>query len=186
MTAKRNDWHNALVVGGTFLGVLMVMGLAVGVFPGLRELGIRPRTGWGLVGVFFGPLLHANAAHLMANAIPCFVLLVLLFSDRHYRPSASLAIIWALAGLGTWLIGRGGAVHIGASSLIYGMVAYLVAAGWLRRSWRAAAVALLVLALYGGLVYGVLPQRGPVSWEGHLCGAIAGVLAARWREQRMR
>jgi len=145
----------------------------------LRGFGVTPRTPWGLVGILFCPLLHANMQHLLANAVPLFVLLVLLFWDKRYFPLATLALIWLASGFGTWLIGRSGSVHIGASSIIYGLVSYLVTSGFLMRSWRAAVVALLVLFFYGGIIYGVLPQRGPISWEGHLSGVIAGIWAAR-------
>jgi membrane associated rhomboid family serine protease len=145
----------------------------------LDRYGIVPRTLLGLRGILFSPLLHANFAHVGANALPLFVLLTLFLADTHYHRLRSLTMIWLLSGLGTWLIGRGNAVHIGASSLIYGLVAYLVVAGWLMKSWRSALVALFVLFLYGGIAYGVLPQAGAISWEGHLCGAVAGVWAAR-------
>lgn len=146
--------------------------------------GIAPRTLRGLTGVVFSPLIHASAAHLLANAAPLFVLLLIVFASRRYRPVAALALIWALSGLGTWLIGRGQspfgpAVHVGASSLIYGLAAYLVTAGFVMRSWRAAIVAVIVALVYGGLAYGVLPQGGFISWEAHLCGALAGVWTAR-------
>lgn len=150
----------------------------------LAGFGILPRTRWGLIGIVCSPLLHGNLAHLLANAAPLFVLLIILFWDRRYQPGWSLALIWIGSGFGTWLIGRSQAgpnpmVHIGASSLIYGLAAFLVSAGFLMSSWRAAFIAILVLILYGGIIFGVLPQNGPVSWEGHLSGALAGVWAAR-------
>lgn len=169
----------ALETSAKLVGVLFVVELLTLLAPGLKGFGIWPRTVYGLVGIVFSPLLHANGTHLLANALPLSVLLVLLFWDRHYHPARTLAFIWAVSGLGTWLIGRGGAVHLGASSIIYGLVTYLVAAAFWMKSWRAAAMALVVLFLYGGIVYGVLPQQGPISWEGHLCGALAGVWAAR-------
>ena len=141
--------------------------------------GIVPRTVPGLVGILFSPLLHANFTHLLANAVPLFVLLILLFWDRHYYPVLTLGLIWLASGLGTWLIGRGGAIHIGASSIIFGLVAYLIMAGLLMKSWRSAFVALLVFVFFGGIFYGVIPQSTPVSWEGHLSGMIAGFWAAR-------
>jgi len=146
--------------------------------------GIVPRDERGLIGLLFSPLLHGNAAHLLANAAPLLVLLTLLFWDRKYHPWRTLAFIWLASGLGTWLIGRGMTdgqltVHIGASSVIYGLVVYLLVAGFLMDSWRAVFVALGVGVAYGGIFYGVLPQSGPVSWEGHLCGAIAGFFTAR-------
>jgi membrane associated rhomboid family serine protease len=145
----------------------------------LDQMGIVPRTETGLVGILVSPLLHANLNHLIANSVPLFVLLVLLLSNPAYRPYRTLALIWGASGVGTWLIGRGHTAHIGASSIVFGLVAFLITAGFLMKSWRAAAVALFVFLSYGGVLYGVLPQTGPISWEGHLCGAVAGVWTAR-------
>jgi membrane associated rhomboid family serine protease len=141
--------------------------------------GIMPRVVPGLVGIVFSPLLHASVPHLLANALPLFILLVLLFWNRHYHPVITLCSIWFFSGLGTWLIGRGNTVHIGASSIIFGLVAYLIVSGFLMESWRSAFVAIVVLLAFGGIFYGVLPQSGPISWEGHLSGAIAGVWSAK-------
>ncbi|MBM3878259.1 MAG: rhomboid family intramembrane serine protease [Verrucomicrobia bacterium] len=166
------------------VGVLGLVWALTLVLPELRGLGIWPRTMRGLVGILAAPLLHANLAHLTANALPLLVLLTLLFWDKHYHPERTLALVWLAAGLGTWLIGRGHAVHIGASGLVYGLVTYLVVSGFLMKSWRSAFVALLVFLFYGGIVYGMLPQRGLISWEGHLCGALAGLWAARRNHTR--
>jgi len=144
----------------------------------LTRWGIVPRTAFGLRGIVLSPFLHANRSHLMANALPLFVLLVLLLSNPHYRPYATLALIWGLSGLGTWLIGRNHSVHIGASSLVFGMAAFLIVAGFMMKSWRSAIVAILVLIGFGGIFYGILPRAGPISWEGHLCGAVAGAWTA--------
>jgi membrane associated rhomboid family serine protease len=174
------DWAQALEIAGAVVGLMVVMTFLEDVLPfDIRNLGIVPRTLPGLLGILFGPLLHLGFPHLLANALPLFVLLVLLFAHREYKPTWTFQCIWVGSGLGTWLIGRGGAVHIGASSLIYGLVVYLVAAGWWMRSWRAVAVALIVLIWYGGIFFGLLPQRGIVSWEGHLAGAVTGFFLAR-------
>ncbi len=157
---------------------MFLVGIVAFLVPQLKGFGIWPRTMWGLVGIVFSPLLHAHAAHLMANAAPLFVLLILLFWDKHYYPERTLGLIWLASGVGTWLIGRTDSVHIGASSIIYGLVTYLIVSGLLMRSWRSVLVSLLVLFLYGGAIYGILPQRGPISWEGHLSGALAGFWAA--------
>jgi membrane associated rhomboid family serine protease len=148
----------------------------------LNRFGIVPRTGPGLIGIIFSPLLHASSAHLGANAVGLFFLLLMLFLDRRYEPFQTIGAIWLISGLGTWLIGRA-AIHIGASSIIYGLVSYLIACGFWMRSWRAAFVAMLVILFYGGIVYGMLPQTGVISWEGHLSGAFAGWLAARHQHQ---
>ena len=150
----------------------------------LNSFGIYPRSAWGLLGIVLSPLLHYNAAHLTTNGLSLFMLLVILLSHREYKGESVLPWLWVLSGFGTWLIGRGESggqpvVHIGASGIIYGLVTYLVAAAWWLRSWKSAFWAVLILFLYGGIFYGVLPQRGFVSWEGHLSGAIAGFLIAR-------
>jgi membrane associated rhomboid family serine protease len=155
-----------------------VLGAELLVAPGIARLGIVPRTQAGLVGIVFSPLLHASLAHLNANAVPLFALLVLLLTNAEYRPVGTLALIWCASGLGTWLIGRGGSVHLGASSIIFGLAAFLIVAGFKAKSWRSVGVAVLVFFLYGGIFYGALPQAEPISWEGHLCGMIAGIWAA--------
>jgi membrane associated rhomboid family serine protease len=145
----------------------------------LNGLGILPRTAWGLAGIVFSPLLHYNQAHLTTNGISLFILLVILFSHREYRADSALIAIWLLSGFGTWILGRPNSIHIGASGVIYGVVTYLVASAWWLRSWRSAGLAVLILFLYGGIFYGLLPQQGFISWEAHLSGAVAGILVAQ-------
>ncbi len=182
--SAKSGYGDALETSILLVGAMVLVAVLDWLLPAdLRVLGILPRTGRGLVGILFAPLLHLGFAHLSANTLPLFVLLLILFAERSYRPVQTLAWIWVGSGFGTWLIGRGGAIHIGASSVIYGLVVYLIAAGWWMRSWRAVLVAAAVLVLYGGIFYGVLPQRGAVSWEGHLAGAVAGLLVARYQHR---
>lgn len=177
---KSGTWSHAVEISSLSVALLFLVEFLDHILPvSLDELGIVPRTPRGLAGIIFSPLLHSNWAHLMANAFPLFILLIVLFWDRRYYPEHALISIWVASGFGTWLIGRGNAIHIGASSVIYGLVVYLIAAGWWMRSWRAVIVAALVLVFYGGIFYGVLPQRGMISWEGHLAGAFAGWWVAR-------
>lgn len=181
MTAKNQlSLAEAFTTSLAMVGVLFLILAAEVMFRlPLRQYGIVPRTESGLLGIVFSPLLHVNMSHLVANSIPLFVLLVLLLTNRGYHPWRTLALIWIASGLGTWLIGRGHSVHLGASSVIFGVAAFLIVAGFQMRSWRSFSVAVMVLVFYGGIFYGVVPQAGPISWEGHLCGAVAGVLAAR-------
>jgi membrane associated rhomboid family serine protease len=149
---------------------------------GLNRFGVIPRTIWGLTGILFSPLLHANEAHLMANSVPLFLLLCILFSHREYEADRAFPAIWLLTGLGTWLIGRP-FIHIGASGIIYGLVTYIVTSAWWLRTWKAGIWAVLILFLYGGIFYGVLPRAGFISWEAHLSGAIAGMAVAKLLHQ---
>ena len=151
----------------------------------LNQFGIVPRTERGLWGILFAPFLHANVAHLAANSISLLILgwLTLAFAGRRtfWIVSASAALG---AGLCAWTFGAPGTVHIGASGVIFGLAAYLILAGFMMRRWQAALVAVVLVVLFGGMFYGVLPQEGPVSWESHLSGALAGVWAARRHHPR--
>lgn len=172
---------------GTQLGLLM-LGLEfldLGLRLGLDRYGILPRSQDGIVGIFVAPALHAGFGHLFSNLLPFWALSFFLFSDRAYRPYQTLAWIWVGAGLGTWAIGRAydqpsglRTTHIGASSLIYGMVAYLIVAGLAMRRWRPIAVSVIVFGVFGSIFYGVLPRVDGVSWEAHLSSALAGLSAA--------
>jgi membrane associated rhomboid family serine protease len=150
----------------------------------LNAFGIRPRTALGLIGVVCSPFLHASAAHVTANCSALLVLLFLLFLNRKYRAEETLLLIWFGSGFGTWLIGRSSAqhpeIHIGASSIIYGLIVYLIVASVWMKGWRPVIAAIVVLFLYAGAIYGVLPTTQRISWEGHLSGAIVGFLVARY------
>jgi membrane associated rhomboid family serine protease len=144
----------------------------------LNRWGILPRTLPGLVGIPLSPFLHGNFAHLLLNTVPLVTLggFVALQGKRIFF-TVSLWVIF-LSGAALWLFGRS-AYHVGASTLIFGYFGYLVARGWYERSVTALLIALLVLVLYGSIVWGVLPTRPYISWEGHLFGLLAGVLVAR-------
>lgn len=141
---------------------------------------MRPRSEAGLAGIAFGPLLHDDWAHLIANSVPLLVLGFVLALSGVRTFATVTAIIWLTSGLGTWLIGSGYTVHVGASGIVFGWIAYLVLRGVFAGNVRQIIVGLLVLFGYGGALIGVLPGQPGISWEGHLFGAIGGVIAAWW------
>ena len=137
-----------------------------------------PYLAGSLRGILLAPLLHGSFSHLMSNTFP-LLLLGGFVALRGTKTLVGLSLfVVVLGGLLVWLLGRP-AIHIGASGLVFGYFGYLVAQGWYERSFVSIAVAAAVLLLYGGIIFGVLPQAGFISWEGHLFGLIAGVLAAR-------
>lgn len=150
----------------------------------LDENGIRPLESDGLSGIIFAPLLHANWAHLIANTGPALVLGFLMTLAGLARFIYATAIVWILGGFGTWLIGNTGAPpgvetnHIGASGLIFGWLTFLIVFGFFTRTVWEIVVGIVVLFVYGGVLLGVLPGTFGVSWQGHLSGALAGVVAA--------
>ncbi len=144
----------------------------------LNAWGIFPRSVHGLAGIPLAPFLHGSFGHVISNSIPFLVLGGLIaFRGRQVLLRVSFIVI-GVGGSGVWLLGRS-AVHIGASGLVFGYFGYLVARGWYERKLGSILLAIGVIILYGGLILGVLPARGLVSWEAHLFGLIAGVLAAR-------
>lgn len=156
-----------------FLATICLVFLA-DLFLPLEFYGLIPRTWQGASGIITMPFLHANASHLFSNITPLTVLLILLAGSQAH--SARVVILTTLAsGTLLWLFGRE-ALHIGASGLVFGLCAFLVAAGALERRPASIAVALLVLLLYGStFVVGVLPNQRGISWDGHLLGAVAGL-----------
>ena len=168
----------ARVIAGALLLMWGVEILDTFVFDdGLQRHGIEPRQLDGLEGVLFAPVLHGGWSHIISNSIPFVVLggLVMLSGLRKFLTAT--AIIMIGAGLATWLFARSGN-HIGASMLVFGYFGFLLGSGWFERSLKAIGIAALVAIFYGGLIFGVIPRGSGVSWEGHLFGAIAGVLAA--------
>jgi membrane associated rhomboid family serine protease len=177
--ARSNQLRDAVFTSTWKVSLLFVIEVMDHLHPfPFDAFGILPRTAWGFLGILFSPLLHGGFTHLLANVFPLWILLTLLYMDRGYHPTRTLAWIWYASGFGTWLIGRP-AIHIGASSIVFGLVAYLIVSGVLMKSWSSFFIALGVFLLFGGIFYGALPQPGPISWEGHLCGAIAGVWTAK-------
>jgi membrane associated rhomboid family serine protease len=155
------------------------------VFQGaLDARGIRPRTEAGLWGILFAPFLHGGFGHLLANTVPLLVLgwLVLLRSLRDFLWVTAVAVL--LGGLGVWLVGGPRTVHIGASGLVFGYLGYLLLRGFLERSLSAIVIAVVAGLLYGGALWGVLPIRQGVSWEGHLFGFAGGATAATAHRRR--
>ncbi|MGF1523465.1 MAG: rhomboid family intramembrane serine protease [Leptolyngbyaceae cyanobacterium] len=145
----------------------------------LAVFGIRPRNVSGLQGILWAPFLHGGFRHLIANTLPLVTLgwLVMLQETADFLIVTVIAAL--VSGLGTWLIGAPASVHVGASGVVFGYFGYLLLRGWFERSAISLALSVLVISLYGGLIWGVLPIQQGISWEGHLFGFIGGGLAAR-------
>ena len=145
----------------------------------LDSAGIHPRDPEGLVGVATSPFLHAGFGHLIGNTIPFIVLGAAIAVGGLMRTLLVTGIVMVVGGLGTWLTAPSNTVVIGASGLVFGYATYLVARGVYSRMPLHFAGGLAVLAIYGStLLVGLVPTSG-ISWQGHLFGAIGGVVAAR-------
>lgn len=147
----------------------------------LEMQGIQPRTWSGLDGVLWAPFLHGSIGHLVSNSLPFAVLGGLVAIRGRRRWFDVTATILVVSGLATWLLARSGN-HIGASAIVFGYLGYLVGSAFFERKLSTVLAAIVAIALYGGLVFGLLP-RSTVSWEGHLFGLLAGWATAAFQRR---
>lgn len=174
--ADRLRFKRAMVWVSLGVGALWVVALAQSMLGSdWVALGVYPREPQGLIGVLTAPLVHGSWAHLAANSPPLLVLGIVAAYAFPRATRLSLPLIWVGSGLGVWLFARE-SFHIGASGLTHGLMFFVVSIGLARRDALSVALALLVLFLYGSMVWGVLPQDPRVSYESHLSGAIMGLL----------
>ncbi|GAB4551987.1 MAG: hypothetical protein Tsb0014_46020 [Pleurocapsa sp.] len=181
---RNNQKFNSLTLRiislGSLLGLMWLLELLNWLLPQLQldSYGIRPHDFSWLQGIIIAPLLHGSWAHLIANTPPLLIFggLVLL---------QGLGIFWLVtlismlvSGLGVWLFSPPYAVTVGASGVIFGYFGFLLSRGLLTRTKSAIAIFLLVIFLYGGMIWSVLPSSPNISWQAHLFGFIGGVLAA--------
>ncbi|MFL6592066.1 MAG: rhomboid family intramembrane serine protease [Luteimonas sp.] len=177
--ADRRRLQRALTASLAFVLVLCVAFAAQQGFD-WSNLAIAPHAWPGLIGVLTAPLLHGSPEHLAANAGSLLLLGTLAGAVYPRATLRAVPLLWLGSGLGAWLFGEVGTRHLGASGLTHGLMFLVFTLGLLRRDRPAIAAAMIAFFLYGGMLLTVLPQEQGVSWQAHLGGAIAGVVAALW------
>lgn len=141
-------------------------------------VGLRPLDTQGLLGILFAHFLHGGVPHLMANTVPAALFAGLIaFTSKKLWWQVTL-IVMVVAGLGTWLLGGVGTVHVGASGLVYGWLAFLIVRGFYNKSPGQIFIGMLLGFFYSSLIWGVFPGDIGISWQMHLFGAIGGIIAA--------
>ncbi|MDN5860585.1 MAG: rhomboid family intramembrane serine protease [Pseudonocardia sp.] len=163
-----------------FTALLYAVEVADVVSGGLLERagGIVSRDPSGLDGILFAPVLHGDWAHLWANTLPFLVFGFLAMAGGIGQFVLVTATIWLLGGAAVWLLGPDGAYTVGASGVIFGWLAFLLVRGFFAGSAKQILLAVVLFMIWGGVLWGVLPSDPHISWQGHLFGALAGVLAA--------
>lgn len=146
------------------------------------KFGVLPRHTEYLLGIVTSVFIHGDLAHIASNSVPLLVLGMMLFYFYKKIAKPVFFWIWLISGLWLWIGGRNNenypVYHIGASTLIYGLASFLFFSGVFRKHLRLMVVSALVVFLYGSIVWGIFPFKTEISWEGHLFGAIAGILVA--------
>lgn len=143
----------------------------------LTQLGVYPREVDGLIGIITSPLVHGSWEHLISNSVPMFVTLTIIHYFYRRVALSSFILIYLLTGVAVWFFGRS-LYHIGASGVVYGLIAFIFWSGVFRRNIKSIVLALIVTILYAGYLEGVVPFKEGVSWESHLLGVFAGIIIA--------
>jgi membrane associated rhomboid family serine protease len=179
MSAQQFKYSNSVIAYPLLMlfMVWLVFWYQVRIDYGIKSLGIRPHKLEGLLGVFTSPFIHGDIEHLYNNSIPLFVLSLALF--YFYNKIAWKVIFYGVlvSGFLTWLIASKGN-HIGASGLIYVLVSFIFFKGIFAKHYRLIALSLIVIFLYGSMIWYVFPIKDGMSWEGHLSGLITGLIFA--------
>lgn len=148
-------------------------------FLDFRAFGIQPREAAGLLGILLSPFLHGSWGHLISNSIPLFILtfLIVQFYNKIWIPVTIFSVLGG--GFAVWLLAQTNSNHIGASGVIFSYIGFLLFSGIFRRSIKSILLGIIIVFLYGGaLLSGIMPGQEGISWQGHLFGAIAGIILA--------
>lgn len=171
-----------IITSFLFAGIFILILWLIRIFESYTRIdlgiyGVEPKVVKGITGIIFSPLIHADFEHLFSNSISLFLLTFGVFYF-YRKPSLKVfTIIYFGSGLLVWIFGRQ-AYHIGASGLVYGFASYLFFIGMFRRDKGAMALSLLMVFLYGSLVWGLFPIDQSISFESHISGAALGLLCA--------
>lgn len=181
---QKTRFKTVVITTGTFLLIfLLVHILNTSINMHLNQFGIKPRTLKGIIGIFAAPLLHGSWGHLLGNSMSFAALAGMLFYFYPKLAFRIMGISWISIGILVWLTGRP-SIHVGASGIIYAFAAFLFLSGIIRRHYQLMSVSLIVVFLYGSMVWGILPGQQGISWESHLAGMLVGLgLAIYYRKQ---
>ena len=180
--AERQRFLGSLIVPLLIVAVMWVVKIIeVSLGTDFGRYGLAPHTLRGLLGIFTLPFLHGSWEHLLSNTVPILVLGTALYYCYPSLANRVLLITYLASGLITWCIGAPDSTHIGASALVYGLNLFLITSGFIRGNRLLIVISLIMVFLYGSFIWGMIPSLAipqNISWEGHLSGAVIGVLLA--------
>jgi membrane associated rhomboid family serine protease len=174
-----HSWFNSSVVPFRLVFLMWAV-FAVEILMGLplNHFGIYPREIFGLIGIFVAPMLHGGLDHLLSNTIPLLFLGTVLFFFYSSIGGGVFFRSYFWTNVLVWIFGRSGSSHIGASGVVYGIAFFLIFFGVFRRDLTSIIISAVVVLMYGGVIYGVIPSDPRISWESHLGGALVGIYTA--------
>lgn len=180
--AERRKFLGSLIIPLIIVALMWavkVVEVSLGI--NLSRWGLTPHSTEGLFGILTLPFLHANWEHLLSNSVPILVLGTALYYCYPTLANRVMLITWLASGLLTWCLGNPESTHIGASALVYGLNLFLIVSGFIRGNRLLIVISLIMVFLYGGFLWDMIPSIAipqNISWEGHLSGAIIGLLLA--------
>ena len=180
--AERKKFLGSLIIPLIIVAVMwavMIIEMSLGI--DLDRYGLVPHTVRGLIGILTLPFLHGSWDHLMANSVPVIVLGTALYYFYPTLANRVMLITYFGSGLLTWCLGNPSTTHVGASALIYGLNLFLIVSGFIRGNRQLIVISLIMVFLYGSFIWGMIPSLAKpqnISWEGHLSGAIIGIVLA--------
>jgi membrane associated rhomboid family serine protease len=177
--APMHPLRRALTFWGAVIGLMWLLLVADWVTPGhLTAYGITPRSVDGLIGIAAAPFLHAGAGHLASNTVPLIVMGTVA-ALRDWRGMWVALVVSLLAsGIGVWLFSPPHSVTVGASGVVFGVFGYLLARGIVMRKIGDLLIAVVLVGVYGSMVWGIFPSQPQISWQAHLFGFLGGVASA--------
>jgi membrane associated rhomboid family serine protease len=178
MTKEKSLFRQSVIFASYIILILwLVKAVEWGFSANFAHFGILPRHLLGTIGIFTSPFIHGGFLHLLSNSFSLMLLIIILFFFYDRIAMKALLYVYILTGIGVWFIARE-AYHIGASGVIYGIASFILFSGLIRKNQSSLALSFVVLLLYGGMFYGVLPSEGHISWESHLMGLLSGLIVA--------
>lgn len=180
-----NRFYESIQLPILFVAFLWIVHL-IQYFSGfdLGPYGIYPHRLFGMRGILVAPLIHADFSHLISNSVPLLALSTIIFYFYKRVALRSFLMIYLLTGLAVWLLGRS-VFHIGASGVVYGLVAFVAWNGIFRGNVKSIVLALIVVFFYQGMFLGVLPNQEGISWESHLYGAVTGIFTSFFYKEEL-
>lgn len=177
MNEKTKIWISLIVPCSFLIIIWCIKLIELSLDTSFYYLGIYPQKIKGLIGILTSPLIHENFNHLLNNSIPFFLFAFATFYFYHPISFQVFFLTWIISGIWVW-VGARAAYHIGASGLVYGLGSFLFFSGAIRKIPALAAISLIVVFLYGSMIWGIFPFIPDISWESHLSGGLAGLIIA--------
>ncbi len=178
--SRKHAWKKAVRMASVLVALMWLVWAIDSLTPFVAQWhSIYPRHTSALPGILFAPLLHSNFAHLVSNSLPVFLAILALFGNYPKVAWRVLVLAWLGTGTLVWLVARP-SWHLGASGVLYALLSFLLLSGFLRRDMQSVGISLALVFLYGGFVFGVIPDKPGVSWESHLGGVLMGIGLAWW------